>query len=217
MRDHARLAAAAAIPITGLLVAACAATTAPSSSPAPSSVGATDDGGQGASAGAPPPSSPASAERATPAAPRANGDGRPERCHTSQLDGRVHMLGAAAGNRYAALVLTNTSGVACRTYGFVGLQLTGASGTKLPTTVVRETSPKPHEITLGPGRSAWTRIHWTVASGTGEPDTGPCEPQPARLLVIPPDERTQLDAAWPSGSVCERGKIFVTALSLGTG
>jgi hypothetical protein len=127
------------------------------------------------------------------------------------------MLDSAAGNRYAALVLTNTSSGSCRTYGYVGLQLTGAGGTKMPTTVVRETRQSPHAITLRPGQSAWTRIHWTVASGAGEPVTGPCEPQVSRLLVIPPDERTQLTAGWPSGSVCEHGKIFVTALSPGMG
>jgi hypothetical protein len=127
------------------------------------------------------------------------------------------MLDSAAGNRYAALVLTNTSSRSCRAFGFVGLQLTGVSGAKLPTTVIRETQPGPREITLRPGQSAWSRIHWTVAAGSGEPVTGPCEPQPSKLLVIPPDERTQLTAAWPSGSVCEHGKIFVTALSLGTG
>jgi hypothetical protein len=205
MRDHVRLGTAATI--IGLLVAGCAAspTSSSSSSAAPAGASAGDGTQSPEPAGA-------------PAAPRSNGgDARPERCHASELKGRVRMLGAAAGNRYAALILTNTSSAACRTYGFVGLQLTAADGTRLPTSVVRESRPEPRSITLRSGKSAWTRIHWTVASGTGEPAAGPCEPQPSRLLVIPPDERTQLAAKWPSGSVCQHGKIFVTALSLGTG
>jgi hypothetical protein len=193
--------------ITGLLVSGCAATRT-SSAPASSAAA-------GGSAGTQPAGSAAPANASS--APNQNTGARSERCHTSQLAGRVRMLDAAAGNRYAALVLTNTSDAACRTYGFVGLQLTGATGTKLPTSVVRESRPGPRSITLAPGKSAWTRIHWTVASGTGEPTTGQCEPTPTRLLVIPPDERTQLAAKWPSGSVCEHGKIFVTALRLGTG
>jgi hypothetical protein len=213
MRDHVRFQAATVITIMGLLVAGCGGTGPTSTSLASPSPGATDDGDQGLNVG-PTPSKPATA---APAASPARADGRPARCHTAQLAGRVRMLDAAAGNRYAALVLTNTSSGTCRTYGFVGLRLTGPNGTKPPTTVVRETQPSPHGITLRPGQSAWTRMHWTVASGTGEPAAGLCEPEPTRLLVIPPDERTQLAASWPSGSVCEHGKIFVTALSLGTG
>ncbi|HEU5160516.1 MAG TPA: DUF4232 domain-containing protein [Streptosporangiaceae bacterium] len=194
--------------VAGLLAAGCAATgTSSSSSSSPPA------GGSSA------PSAPGSAvpSAASPASGESAAAGRPARCHTGQLAGRVRMLDAAAGNRYAALVLTNTSAAACRTYGYVGLQLTGADGAKLPTSVSRESRPGPHGITLRPGGSAWARIHWTVASGPGEPAAGPCEPQPARLLVIPPDERTQLAARWPAGPVCDHGKIFVTALSLGTG
>ncbi|HZB30317.1 MAG TPA: DUF4232 domain-containing protein [Streptosporangiaceae bacterium] len=157
MPDHVRLATA----ITGLLVAGCAADTPSSSTPGPAG---------GASAGT---------SASGSAAPRPDAAGRPARCHTSQLAGRVRMLDAAAGNRYAALILTNTSSAPCRTFGYVGLQLIGAAGTKLPTVVIRESRPGPRSITLGPGASAWTRIHWTVASGAGEPAAEPCRPRPA--------------------------------------
>lgn len=221
--QHGRLGAAGLLTITaviGLLVAGCA-------SGGGSSSGSTGSGGSpadtaGPSSGAAQAPSPAAPGDTTSATPPTVSDaggaaGSPARCHTGQLSGRVHMMGAAAGNRYAALVLTNTSHATCRTFGFVGLQLAGATGTKLPTTVVRETTPGPHGVTLRPGQSAWTRLHWGVVPGQGESSTGPCEPEPARLLVIPPDERTQLSARWPTGSVCEHGRIFVTALSPGTG
>jgi hypothetical protein len=127
------------------------------------------------------------------------------------------LLDAAAGNRYATLILTNRSDEVCRTYGYVGLQLTGSGGDDLPTRVIREASPAPHRVVLRPGESAFTRIHWTVVPGASEPAAVPCAPRPSRLLVIPPDERSQLAAEWPGGPVCERGRIDTTALSLGTG
>lgn len=218
MRDHVRLEAAGVITITaitGLLVAGCA-------SGGGSSAGSPSDTTVASSGVSQPPDSAAPATGATtttapPAAADGGGAGGPARCHTGQLSGRIHMMGAAAGNRYGALVLTNTSGASCRTFGFVGLQLAGPTGTKLPTTVVRETTPGPQGVILRPGQSAWTRLHWGVVPGQGESTTGPCEPEPSRLLVIPPDERTQLSARWPAGSVCEHGKIFVTALRPGSG
>jgi hypothetical protein len=178
--------------------------------PAPASAGS-----QAAPSTPPAPvsSAPSSASSSSSAARAASGLAR---CHTSQLAGRVRSLGAAAGNRYAALILTNTSDVRCRTYGYVGLQLT-SGGADLPTRVIREAKPAPHRVVLEPGESAFTRIHWTVVPGDGEPTTRQCAPTPSRLLVIPPDERTQTGAAWPGGPVCERGRIFVTALSAGTG
>lgn len=213
MRNQVRLGTATALTLTGLLVAGCAASHPSSSAGTPAGAGASTADPASSAA----PSSPSSSPTESGAPRAVTAAGRPARCHTGQLSGRVRMLDAAAGNRYAALILTNTSSTPCRTFGFVGLQLTAADGAKLPTSVVRETRPGPRSITVSPGKSAWTRIHWTVASAAGEPAGGQCEPQPSRLLVIPPDERTQLTAKWPSGSVCDRGKFFVTALSPGTG
>jgi hypothetical protein len=221
MRDHVRLEAAGVITITaitGLLVAGCTSggSSAGSSGGSPAGTPAASSSASQAPDSAAPAAG-ATTSTAPPAVANGGGAGGPARCHTGQLSGRVRMMGAAAGNRYAALILTNTSGESCRTFGFVGLQLAGATGNKLPTTVVRETNPSPHGITLQPGQSAWTRLHWGAVPGQGESTTGPCEPEPSRLLVIPPDERTQLSARWPNGSVCEHGEIFVTALSPGTG
>jgi hypothetical protein len=200
--------------ITGALIAGCAA---------PDST-ATSRTSAGLSAGpsrTPSPPAASSPEAATPAATpsrvRAPAASSPERCHTPQLAGRVRLLEAAAGNRYATLILTNRSDEVCRTYGYVGMQLTGAGGGELPTRVIREPAPAPHRVVLRPGQSAFTRIHWTVVPGAGEPAAGPCAPRAARVLVIPPDERTQLAATWPGGAVCERGRIFTTALGAGTG
>lgn len=205
------------ITIIGLFAAGCAANDGVSHSQAGDS-----------SAAAPAASSPPPAASATqPASPHtAAGSGSNSgsdsgsgsaRCQASQLSGHIRMMQPAAGNRYAALVLTNTSGRSCHTYGFVGMQLAGPKGNDLPTNVVRETRPAPSRVTLRPGQSAWARIHWGVVPGSGESSSGQCEPTPSRLLVIPPDERTQLAATWPGGSVCEHGKILTTALASGSG
>src|SRR5438105_3440599 len=45
------------------------------------------------------------------------------RCHSSGLTATVTGYDAGAGQRYARLVLQNTSGHACRMYGFPGLGL----------------------------------------------------------------------------------------------
>ena len=196
------------VAVIGALVAGCAATntTAGSGTPAGSGVAS-------ATPSPPAPVSPSATQTPTATARSA----RPERCHTSQLAARVRLLGAAAGSRYATVILTNTSDDVCRTYGYVGLQVTGPDGDDLPTRVAREIRPAPHRVVLRPGQRAFTRIHWTVVPGDGEPVAGPCQRRPSRLLIIPPDERTQLSATWPGGPVCERGRIFVTALRPGTG
>ncbi|HEY7489031.1 MAG TPA: DUF4232 domain-containing protein [Streptosporangiaceae bacterium] len=212
MRNRLRPGIALLITIIGLLAAGCAGSDNTASGGAASGgPGSTAPAGTQAPSAAVP-----SASAAAPSTPRAAAADT-ARCHTSQLSGRVRMLEPAAGNRYAALVLTNTSNRHCTTYGFVGMQLAGAKGNDLPTEVVRETRPAAVRVTLRPGQSAWTRIHWTVAAGSGESSTGQCEPTPSRLLVIPPDERTQLTAKWPGGSVCEHGKILTTALAAGAG
>ncbi len=51
-----------------------------------------------------------------------NAGGRPH-CTSGMLNARLTDLGAAAGNRYATLVLTNKSGKHCTTGGWSGLQL----------------------------------------------------------------------------------------------
>ncbi|SNS60001.1 DUF4232 domain-containing protein [Actinacidiphila glaucinigra] len=73
------------------------------------------------------------------------------RCAAKDLAASVRAIDAGAGNRYAALVLTNTSRTACTTRGYVGLQLTGPDGAKVPTRVVRDTSQAAADLTVAPG------------------------------------------------------------------
>jgi hypothetical protein len=117
-----------------------------------------------------------------------------------------------AGQRYAELVLTNTSGVTCRVYGYPGMQLVTAGGAHVPTAVER--SPGHEElVTLAPGQQASAQLHWTIVPGTAE--GSPCEPTASGLIVTPPDETTALHTSWPDGPVCQHGQIFATAFQPG--
>ncbi|GAA3365417.1 MULTISPECIES: DUF4232 domain-containing protein [Saccharopolyspora] len=130
-----------------------------------------------------------------------------ERCHTSQLSGAVGHGDSGAGQRYAELTLTNTSGEACTLYGYGGMQLLGADGQQLPTQLERTPNPGPQVVRLAPGESASSTLHWTAVPHEGESEQGPCQPEPARALVTPPDEEDPLTVRWDLGSVCGFGSI----------
>lgn len=135
-------------------------------------------------------------------------------CGTAALHAKLTLGGAAAGSRYATLVLTNTGAAPCRTYGYPGLKLTGPADP--PTKAVRVTETgTPVRLTLKPGASAWTRLHWGAAPGAGDHRSGACQPTAAHLWITPPDQRDHLTAKWSYGPVCERGTLYVSPLHPG--
>lgn len=138
-------------------------------------------------------------------------------CRTGALSASVRPLNSAAGNRYAALVLTNDSDSACRTRGWTGLQLVKENGANVPTQVVRDRSRTPAMLTLAPGSAAWSRLHWTVVASGSDDASGACRPTPAELEVIPPDTYHHTDAAWRLGEVCDAGRIDALPLAKGAG
>jgi len=75
------------------------------------------------------------------------------RCRAADLAGTVAPSDAAAGNRYAELVVTNRSGRTCTLYGYGGLQLVDGAGRSTPTRLTREPNPGPSLVTLPPGGS----------------------------------------------------------------
>jgi hypothetical protein len=191
--------------------AGSSATTGPAAGP--SDTGSTPSGtGQTGST----PTSPAPT-RATAPKPAATTPTGPDRCHTADLRAALHQLDSAAGQRYAALVLTNRSTRACRVYGYGGVQLLDAARRPVPTMQVRDPLAPPRLVLLRPGASAYSRLHWTVVLSTGDNQTGPCQPNPSYLLVTPPDETQPITVPWTSGSVCQRGRIDQTAYAPGTG
>jgi hypothetical protein len=131
---------------------------------------------------------------------------RTDRCHTSELTGSLAPDGAAAGQRYATLVLRNTGGRSCTVHGFGGLGLAGADGRALPTNQVRSGGPAA-TVLLAPGGAVRSQLHWSTVNGPGEPSSGPCQPTPATVRVIPPDETDALSVPWNLGPVCSAGTI----------
>jgi hypothetical protein len=112
-----------------------------------------------------------------------------------------------AGQRYAALVLTDAGRSACAIHGFGGLGLAGPDGEPLPTHQVRVREPAPTTVTLRPGGSATAQLHWSAVAGQGDAQSGNCQPVPATLTVIPPDQTEALSVPWEMGPVCEGGTV----------
>nr|WP_042190588.1 DUF4232 domain-containing protein [Kibdelosporangium sp. MJ126-NF4]CEL19453.1 lipoprotein [Kibdelosporangium sp. MJ126-NF4]CTQ94749.1 lipoprotein [Kibdelosporangium sp. MJ126-NF4] len=129
------------------------------------------------------------------------------RCGPTALKGEISSGDAAAGNRYAKLVVTNTSSKACTLYGYGGLQLTGANGSPTPTKLTRKPDPAPALVTLEPGQKAHKNLHWGAVPDGSEPTDGPCEPASTGAKVIPPDETEPFTVAFDFGSVCQKGSI----------
>jgi hypothetical protein len=140
------------------------------------------------------------------------GHAAPQRphCTSGMLTARLTDLGAAAGNRYATLVLTNKSGKHCTTGGWSGLQLADAEGA-VPTKVIREGTA--HTITVYNGGHAYERLHWAVVPAGDETDGAGCEPEPTVLKVIPPNDTEQIAATWTFGAVCQHGQIRLTPVT----
>jgi hypothetical protein len=131
------------------------------------------------------------------------------RCHTADLSARLGFIQGAAGSRFGPLVLTNRSRHACTLFGFIGGQLYGAGGRRLPTRIVRDHSVPERTVTVAPGRRAFAELHWIAIPSGG---ARRC-PRPRSFAVTPPDERTQLRVRWTAGWVCGR-RIDVRPVSV---
>ena len=156
----------------------------------------------------------------TTAAPVVSNPGPPTTCLVSQLTATLTELDAAAGQRYANLVFTNTSVNACTMLGFVWMQLlTNGGSAQLPTLVERNEGAVPKNvITLAAnGGQAFTQLHWTVVSGPDEPQDVQCQPTPNFVQITPPDEGDYLTQPWTLGFVCNQGTIDVNAVQPGAG
>lgn len=220
--NHARSVLAAIVLGAALTSTGCTAGTG-SSSNTPASVGNAESrtsgsqerpGGPGSAA--PQATKAQDAEGKDGSGDSAGSQKRPPWCTTGSLSVSLRPGQPAAGSRYAALVLTNSSGTACRTQGWPGLQLIGADGERIPTEAVRDHSSPSRPLTLAPGRHASARLHWTVVPSEGDPADGKC-PDPRKLRVIPPDQRTAKSAKWDMGTVCGTGEIDVLPLRADSG
>jgi hypothetical protein len=129
------------------------------------------------------------------------------RCHTADLAGHLTNFDAGAGQRFASLVLANTSSHTCTLRGYVGGQLYGAPGKQIATSVVRDPGTIA-TLTVKAGQKAVTDMRWgAIPSGSATS----C-PTPKSFHVTPPDETTTLTASWGAGMICESGRIEVRPL-----
>jgi hypothetical protein len=112
-----------------------------------------------------------------------------------------------AGQRYADIVLVNTTGRPCVVRGYGGMQLLAADGADVPTQLHQDPQPAPQRVLLPPRQSASSLLHWTVIPSPDEPQTGACEPEAARAAVTPPDETHSITLKWDLGPVCGHGGI----------
>jgi Protein of unknown function (DUF4232) len=132
------------------------------------------------------------------------------RCTAGELRGAVVLEDAGAGQRHGRLVVINEGGE-CTLFGFSGLQLVGENGENLPTDAQWDLAPEPSLVTLPTGSIAVANMQWTVVTGAGDAQDGPCQPNPVTLKLIPPDETQQFDVPWPYGPVCQGGQIHLSA------
>lgn len=138
----------------------------------------------------------------------------PARCTVPQLAGSLRAGSPGAGQRFATLRLRNRSSRACSLFGYPGGQLLARGGAEIPTEIVRDRSRTPRTVVLRPGASARTLLQWGAVAGTGDRQSGRCQPNPARFEVTPPNATNHLVLRWSFGSVCERGRILVRPMSL---
>jgi hypothetical protein len=147
-------------------------------------------------------------------APAASAAGGPPECRTVDVGAQLKAGSPGAGQRYATVVLTNTSGHSCTVTGYGGLALLGAPAQGVPTDLRRVPSPAPSTVTLVPGASARSLLHWTVVPATDEGAV--CEPTARTVVVTPPDETTSLLRSWSLGVVCQHGRIDQNAYVAGS-
>lgn len=148
------------------------------------------------------------------AEPAAAAQAAPPRCHTQDLAAIFTQVEGAAGNVYLKARLTNTALFTCSVYGYGGLKLVGADPGQPdvpPTNLLRNLAPGPALVVLAPGQAVDKQLHYTQVPSPGDNQNGPCQAQPVRALVTPPDETTSLSVDWPAGPVCNRGTIDASA------
>jgi hypothetical protein len=145
--------------------------------------------------------------------PAAAAGSTPE-CRTQDVSAQLEPGSPGAGQRYATVVLTDTSTHTCTITGYGGLAVLGAPAQGVPTDLRRVPSPAPSTVTLAPGSSARSLLHWTVIPASNEGAV--CEPTAVTVVVTPPDQTTSLLRPWSFGMVCQHGLIEQNAYVAGS-
>ena len=75
--------------------------------------------------------------------------------------------------------------------------------------------PRPGTVTLAPGGSARSLLHWTVVPASNE-NASVCEPTAVTAVVTPPNQTTSSLRPWTFGVVCQHGRIDQNAYVAGS-
>lgn len=127
-------------------------------------------------------------------------------CRSENLTASLGPADSGAGQRYNALVLTNTGSSSCELRGFPGVSLLDASGAQIGNPATRE-GAEGATVTLPPGGTASAALH-TSAAGMG----ATCTPTANRIRVFPPDNTVAIVA---SASYTACGTFSVSTLVSG--
>ncbi len=131
-------------------------------------------------------------------------------CTGAQLSGTFSLESGSAGAGQIGYTLTlkNTSPRSCYLSGVPRATLLGATGSQLPTHVNPAGSGRATRIVLEPGASAVAQARFSPdVAGSGDAQTGTCQPQAHMLQVMPNGGGVTDVAVKPPTSVCERGSL----------
>jgi hypothetical protein len=188
----------------GVVLAACSSNTSSSSTTSPPNSAATTT--------APSPSStvaPASSTTITR-------PGGPSQCATSSLTASVYGGNGAAGTIETTIALTSSAATSCTLGGYPGLQMLSASGSLLPTNVVRKgtysfTAMAPSTVSVVPGHAVYFNMGYSDVPSGSETSC----PTSATLRVTPPNSYGSVAVATHL-SPCDKGSIAVSPVFAGT-
>ena len=90
-----------------------------------------------------------------------------------------------------------------------------ASGPDSRSAATSVATPRPATVTLRPGASARSLLHWTVVPAGNEPGAA-CEPTAVTVVVPPPNQTTAALRPWRLGPVCQHGLIQQNAYVAGS-
>ncbi len=163
------------------------------------------------------PTTTAAAPSTSSGATTTSGAAGPVRCATTALSGSVAGSSGAAGTGETTVALKNTASAPCTLGGFPGLQMVSASGSLLPTNVVRTgnypfTAMPATTVTLAPGQSAYFNIGFSDVPVGNETSC----PVSQTLQVTPPNALDHLVLAAALGP-CGGGTLVVSPVFLSTG
>ena len=146
------------------------------------------------------------------------GSAAPAACTGADLEGRFAVVpaSAGAGNIVYELRLTNTSTSPCAVSGLPAVTLLDRNGSPLPTHVsaAQAGQATAAQIVLQSGQTAKADARFSPdVPGTGEQQTGQCEPKAYVLRVTAPGGETVAAPISPPTSVCEHGSLSFSVFS----